>query len=246
MMITQTEEREIYDYWLNNIRNFRFSHTTSSIIAEEILKHGLDPNKRLNIFKEAIKLNNLLKKYALFGTSFLSPHVLERNYFYISPMMVYVAYKIPESLMHLLDFTRIAIEKLKVILPTNGDFNLFQESMRESRITIYTIKENYNKINFREFAKDFDEIYFLFRKIEDFEEKSTSVTLLIDNQAVLDILPENLREILSNYNAFRKTIFLWPEDKPKDVNKFVEQILETNEILVAKKINKKYISRNSK
>ena len=148
-MITEKEERGIYDYWENNIRKFRFSHTTSSIIAEEILKQGLDPNRRLDIFKDATKLNNLLRKYVIFGISFLSPSVFERNYFFLSPMKVYVHYKIPESLTHLLDFAKLAVERLKVVLPTNGNFDLFEEVMRKSGVKIYTTKENYDKINFR-------------------------------------------------------------------------------------------------
>ncbi|MBS3112396.1 hypothetical protein J4459_03975 [Candidatus Woesearchaeota archaeon] len=241
-MFTKEEEKDIYNYWYNNLKGFKFTHTTSSIIAEEILKKGLDPRKRLDIFKDAIILNGLLRKYALFRTDSLDPYVLERNYFFVSPMKVYVHYKIPEVLMHLLDFAIPSIKKLEIVLPTNGNFDLFEKTMKESGIKIYTTKDNYESINFDEFRRDLNEIKVLTIQIKQFEENSTSVTLFINNEAILNLLPETLRRILTDFEYFKSTIFLWPNDKPKDVHKYVEDILRNNEIIVTKKINKKYIT----
>ena len=194
----------------------------------------------MDIFKDAIILNGLLRKYALFRTDSLDPYVLERNYFFVSPMKVYVHYKIPEVLMHLLDFAIPSIKKLEIVLPTNGNFDLFEKTMKESGIKIYTTKDNYESINFDEFRRDLNEIKVLTIQIKQFEENSTSVTLFINNEAILNLLPETLRRILTDFEYFKSTIFLWPNDKPKDVHKYVEDILRNNEIIVTKKINKKF------
>lgn len=237
----EKKENEMYDFWHDNVRNFQFSHTTSSIIAKQILKEGLDPNKRLDIFEKAIQLNELLRKYAHFGCSWLSPGVLGRKYFFISPLKVYVRYKVPESIDGLIRFTEIAIEQLNLVFQSRGNFAEYGRLKRE-RGEIYCTEDAFKKISFNTFRNDFETIKSLFQELKAFEQNSTSITLLIDNQALSGILPKELEEIFSSFAAFKKSYAIfWPLTRPSDMNQHIIDILRTNEIRVTKKIHPKFI-----
>ncbi len=237
----EEKENEMYNFWHDNIRNFQFSHTTSSIIAKQILKDGLDPNKRLEIFKKGAQLNELLRKYAHFGCSWQSPTVFERKYLFVSPLKVYVHYKVPESIDILISYTERAIEQLGIVFQSRGNFAEYARLKRE-RGEIFCTEDAFRKISFSAFRNDFDTIRSLFQELRAFEQNSTSVTLLIDNQALSGILPKEIEEVFSSFDAFKKSYAMfWPLTRPSDMNKHIIDILRTNEIRVTKRIHPKHI-----
>ncbi len=235
------KETEMYTFWNENIRSFQFSHTTSSIIAEQILKEGLDPKKRQLIFEKAKKLNALLGKYSCFGCFSQAPEVFERKYFFVSPLRLYAEYKVPEVIDHLIVFTESAMKSLTIVFQSRGKFGEFAR-LNENRRNIYTTKDNFEKIPFEEFKVDFEMIQLLLQELKEFERQSTSTTLLIDNQALSGFLPKELEETFSTFASFKKRYALgWPLTRPSDVSQHVISILGTNEIRVTKKIPPQFI-----
>jgi len=245
----EKKKDELYKYWRDTFSKFQFTHCTSLSIAKEILRFGVKPGYKPEIFRTAEELNNKLRAIPIIGRSELQSKYYD-NYdfskrpFYISPLYLYNKYSVPEFVGMMISTGNGAIDKIEhIFIASNGNYDTYQSIMRKRGYAIaYTFTEKYFKmIDFDGLRKELPEIKRLVNVLVKFSDTAKPTLLLIDVKGILNYLPSKLERAFLSFDAFVK---IYPEEAPfkddESLRKWIN-VFFRNELAISGAIDQKYI-----
>ena len=251
--IDEKEKREddLYDYWHNHFRVLVFYHGTSSLAVQDILQHGLDPNRRPVFWQVAFNLRNKLETilWGIFSfdrisrTSFQMPTVhLTLHIDYAS------ALPISETITKLLTHAKTFIPEIERIIQSRGNYRRYVESQPQSlrQLGAFFTEAYFSQIDFVNLRRDLEEIKKMTNVLETYVNESRNVLLKVDAIGILNELRVELKNAILSFNYF-KTVF-YPQfigigNYPKNINWILSRRLHdlSTELTITRRIDPKFI-----